>query len=92
MLQFRLTDPGPLLYHNEPILRDGVIVSQLTSGNYGHAVGGAVGLGYIPCRTPDEPVEEMLGSSYQINVAGQLVTAEAHVRPIYDPRSERVRS
>ena len=92
MLQFRLTDPGPLLYHNEPILRDGVIVSQLTSGNYGHAVGGAVGLGYIPCRTPDEPVEEMLGSSYQINVAGQLVTAEAHVRPIYDPRSDRVRS
>ena len=92
MLQFRLTDPGPLLYHNEPILRDGVIVSQLTSGNYGHAVGGAVGLGYIPCRTPDEPVAEMLGSSYQINVAGQLVTAEAHVRPIYDPRSDRVRS
>ena len=92
MLQFRLTDPGPLLYHNEPILRDGVIVSQLTSGNYGHAVGGAVGLGYIPCRTPDEPVAEMLGSSSQINVAGQLVTAEAHVRPIYDPRSDRVRS
>ena len=30
MLQFRLTDPEPLLYHNEPILRDGQIVGYLS--------------------------------------------------------------
>jgi glycine cleavage system aminomethyltransferase T len=38
-----------MLYHNEPILRDGRIVGYLTSGGYGHALGGAIGLGYVPC-------------------------------------------
>jgi len=39
MVQVRLKDPERLLFHNEPILRDGRIVSFLTSGNYGHALG-----------------------------------------------------
>ena len=39
LLQFRLSDPEPLLYHGEPILRDGRIVGHVTSGNYGHALG-----------------------------------------------------
>ena len=91
MLQFRLTDPEPLLFHNEPILRDGVIVGYLTSGNYGHALGGAVGLGYVPCRYAGETVKEMLTSTYQIDVAGRMVGAEASTGPLYDPKSQRVR-
>jgi 4-methylaminobutanoate oxidase (formaldehyde-forming) len=91
MLQFRLTDPEPLLFHNEPILRDGVIVGYLTSGNYGHALGGAVGLGYVPCRHAGETVKEMLTSKYQIDVAGRMVGAEASLSPLYDPKSQRVR-
>ncbi len=39
MVQFRLTDPEPLLYHNEPIVRDGQIVGYLSSGAYGHHLG-----------------------------------------------------
>jgi glycine cleavage system T protein len=91
MLQFRLTDPEPLLFHNEPILRDGVIVGHLTSGNYGHALGGAVGLGYVTCRYVSETVEEMLTSTYQIDVAGRMVGAEASLSPLYDPKSQRIR-
>ena len=45
MLQFRLTDPEPMLYHAEPILRDGAPAGYLTSGAYGHFLGGAMGLG-----------------------------------------------
>ncbi|WP_417807943.1 GcvT family protein [Thioclava sp.] len=91
MVQFRLTDPDPLLFHNEPILRDGVIVGFLTSGNYGHSLGGAVGLGYVPCRHVGETGKEMLTSTYQIDVAGRLVGAEASLSPLYDPKSQRVR-
>ena len=36
LMQFRLKDPEPLLYHNESILRDGEITGYLTSENYGH--------------------------------------------------------
>lgn len=90
MVQFRLKDPEPLLFHNEPILRDGKIVSFLTSGNYGHALGGAIGLGYVPCRS-DEAAAELLASDYAIDVAGRLVPAEASLAPFYDPKSTRVR-
>src|SRR5690606_36276435 len=61
LLQFCLCDPEPLLFHNEPILRNGRIVGQLTSGAYGHALGAAVGLGYVSC-CGDESVAELLGS------------------------------
>ena len=50
MVQFKLTDPEPLLYHNEPIMRNGEVVSFLTSGVYGHHLGAAMGMGYIPCE------------------------------------------
>ncbi|WP_323011008.1 FAD-dependent oxidoreductase [Paracoccus sp. (in: a-proteobacteria)] len=88
LLQFRLRDPEPLLFHNEPILRDGCIVGQLTSGAYGHTLGGAIGLGYVPCR-PDETVAELLASGWQIEVAGRLIGAEASMKPLYDPAGQR---
>ena len=50
LLQFRLTDAEPLLFHNEAVIRDGEYVSYLTSGNYGHTLGAAIGLGYVPCE------------------------------------------
>ena len=90
LVQFRLPDPEPLLYHNEPILRDGEVAGYLSSGGYGHFLGGAIGLGYVPC--PGESPEELLSSSYQIEVAGTLVAAEASLKPMYDPKSERVRA
>lgn len=89
MLQFKLTDPEPLLYHNEPILRDGEIVGYLTSGSYGHHLGGAMGLGYVPCK--GEKPADFLASTYEIDVMGTRVTAEASLKPMYDPSSERVK-
>jgi glycine cleavage system T protein len=89
MLQFRLTDPEPMLFHNEAVVRDGKIVSIVTSGNYGHALGGAIGMGYVPC--PGEGAEDVLGSTYEIEVAGVRHAAEASLAPLYDPKSERVR-
>ncbi len=89
MVQFRLTDPEPLLYHHEPILRDGVIVGYLSSGAYGHHLGRAIGMGYVPCA--GESPEQVLASAYEIDVAGTRVKAEASLKPMYDPTSVRVR-
>ena len=89
MVQFKLSDPEPLLYHNEPILRDGEIVGYLSSGGYGHALGGAIGLGYVPCK--GESAAEVLGSTYEIDVMGVKVRAEASLKPMYDPKSKRVK-
>ena len=89
LLQFKLQDAEPLLYHNEPILRDGEIVGYLTSGAYGHHLGAAMGLGYVPCA--GESASQVLESDYEIDVAGVRVAAEASLRPMYDPKSERVK-
>jgi 4-methylaminobutanoate oxidase (formaldehyde-forming) len=89
MLQFKLTDAEPLLYHNEPIVRDGEIVGYLSSGAYGHHLGGAMGLGYVPCE--GEKPADVLASTYEIDVMGTRVRAEASLKPMYDPTSERVK-
>ncbi len=90
MVQFRLTDPEPLLYHNEPVIRDGQIVGYLSSGNYGHHLGGAMGMGYVPCK--GESPDQVLASAYEIDVAGTRVTAEVSLRPMYDPKGERAKA
>ncbi len=89
LLQFQLSDPEPLLYHNEPIVRDGKIVGYLTSGNYGHTLGAAIGLGYVP--SVGEKPDQLLASTYEIEIAGKRHAAIASLRPLYDPKSERVR-
>jgi glycine cleavage system T protein len=89
MVQFRLKDPEPLLFHNEALVRDGKIVGTITSGNYGHCLGGAVGMGYVPC--PGESEADVLSSSYEIEIAGERFPSEASLKPLYDPKAERVR-
>ncbi len=90
LAQFRLADPEPLLFHNEAIVRDGEIVGTITSGNYGHYLGGAIGLGYVACAGESEA--DVLASRYEIEVAGVRVKAEASLKPMYDPKAERVRA
>ncbi len=90
MVQFMLADPEPLLYHNEPILRDGELVGYLSSGSYGHYLGAALGMGYVPCEGED--VTALLSSQYEIEIAGSRVKAKASIKPFYDPTSERMKS
>jgi 4-methylaminobutanoate oxidase (formaldehyde-forming) len=89
LLQFRLRDPEPLVFRNEGVVRDGRIVGIVTSGNYGHHLGAAVGLGYVPCE--GESAADVLASTYEIEIAGRRFPAEASLRPLYDPAGTRVR-
>ncbi|MDA0822389.1 MAG: FAD-dependent oxidoreductase, partial [Proteobacteria bacterium] len=84
-------DPEPMLYHNEPIWRDNEIVGYISSGMYGHTLGGAIGLGYVagPAGMSDEFV---LAGRYEIEVAGARVPATASLKPLYDASSSRVRA
>ena len=90
MVQFLLQDPDPMLFHNEALVRDGKIVSIITSANYGHALGAAVGMAYVPCA--GESAEQMLASRYQIEVAGRRFAAKASLEPLYDPKGERMKA
>ena len=53
LLQVRLADPGPLLFHAEPLLRDDEVVGYVRAASYGWTLGAAVALAYVEA---DEPV------------------------------------
>jgi 4-methylaminobutanoate oxidase (formaldehyde-forming) len=91
LVQFLLDDPEPMLYHNEPIRRDGTIVGYITSAMYGHTLGAAVGLGYVSNR--DEMSDDfILSGSYEIEVAGNRIPAKPSLQALYDPQGLRVRA
>ncbi len=91
LVQLRLKDAEPLIYHNEPIWREGTLVGHITSGAYGHTLGGAVGLGYVSA-IPGEVPEAVLDGHYEVEVACEKIAAEVSLRPLYDPENSKIRS
>jgi 4-methylaminobutanoate oxidase (formaldehyde-forming) len=90
LVVFTLQDPEPLLYHDEPIWRDGTLVGRLTSGAYGHTLGRAVGLGYV--EHADGVTDAFVASGrWELEIACERVPARAQLSPPYDPRGLRVR-
>ena len=80
-----------VLSGRETILRDGKIVGYLTSGVYGYTVGRPIGFGYV--RNAEGVDGDYLRRGYyELVVAKEIVKANLHLEPIYDPRNERVKS
>ncbi|MDQ4061926.1 MAG: aminomethyltransferase family protein, partial [Pseudomonadota bacterium] len=91
LLHFRLLDPEPLLYQDEPIRLDGRLVGRVTSGAYGHCLGSAVALGFVEAGDGLDP-RDLQGRSFEIEVACERFPAVASLEPFWDPRSERLRA
>jgi 4-methylaminobutanoate oxidase (formaldehyde-forming) len=90
LVQLKLNDPEPLIYHNEPIWRGNEIVGHITSAAYGHTLGGAVGLGYVSAET-GAPADSVLGDDYEVEVACERFSADVSLRPLYDPDNAKIR-
>jgi 4-methylaminobutanoate oxidase (formaldehyde-forming) len=91
LVQFLLDESEKLIYHNEPIFLNGSIVGSVTTGTYGHTLGGPVALGWVKCEK-DASTKWFEEQAYTILVAGKQVAARASLSPMYDPKSERVRA
>ena len=91
LVQFALHDPLPLLYHNEPVWRDGVIAGRITSGMFGHTLGRSLGMGYVAREDGVADAPWVAAGSYEIEVAGERYAADAALAPWYDPASARIR-
>ena len=90
LVVFTLDDPEPLLYHDEPIYRNGELVSLITHGAYAHVLGCSMGMGYLENQ---EGIDNawILSGRYEIDVEGKLITAKVHITAPYDPQGKRVR-
>ncbi len=92
LVNFKLSVDHPLLYHNEPIWRDGRAVGRITSGMFGHTIGRSLGLGYVSNAEGVASADWVGSGTYEIEVATQRFAAEASLQPFYDPGGARTRT
>jgi heterotetrameric sarcosine oxidase gamma subunit len=90
LVQFLLTSPEPLLYHNEPIWQGDRIAGYIRSGMFAHTLGAACGLGYV--TAPNGGVVGPIGADdYEIEIAGVRYPATASIKPMFDPTNARIK-
>ena len=90
LVQIMVKDPEPLMFHAEVVRRNGSAVGYIRAASYGFTLGGAVGLAMIEA---DEPVTQAYldQGRWEVDIAGTSFPAVASIRPLYDPRGERVK-
>jgi 4-methylaminobutanoate oxidase (formaldehyde-forming) len=92
LVALRLHDDDTLMYHNEPIWRDGVIVGSTTSGMYGHTIGAPLALGWVANPDGIADPDYVESGTYEVEVACERIPVTISLAPFYDPRSTRVRT
>lgn len=90
IVPFRLDDPEPLLFGNEPILCDGRDVGIIRAGAFGPTLGCSVGLGAIE-QQGGITADFLQSHRWEINVHDRRIPATPSLTPFYDPKGERVR-
>jgi 4-methylaminobutanoate oxidase (formaldehyde-forming) len=91
LLHFLIEDEAAMVYHDEPIFRDGERMGLLTSGSWGHSLDAAVGLGWATREGEGIDPAWIREGCWEIEIAGTRFPAQASLRAFYDPKSERVR-
>lgn len=92
MPQFLLEDPEPMMYYGEIIYRDGVPVGNIMAGAYGHTLGASIGVGPVESEDGTVSVDFIKSGTYEIDIAGVRYPAKVSLRPMYDPKLQRVRN
>jgi 4-methylaminobutanoate oxidase (formaldehyde-forming) len=81
-----LEDPRSVALGSEPVRVEGDLVGRVTSGGYGYTVERSIAYAYVPSTTAD------VGHLVEIEIFGEWTAGEIAAEPLYDPKSERVRS
>ena len=82
---------APMIYHEEPIYRNGVLVGSTTSGAWGHRVGASLGLGYVKCAE-GVSAEWLASGTWDVELAWKKHRATVQLQSFYDPKGERIKA
>mgnify|MGYP003383687228 CR=1 FL=1 len=84
------SDTCPMIYHEEPVYRNGVIVGSTTSGAFGHRVGRSLGLAYVK-NEAGVSADWLASGTWEVELAWKKYTAKVQFAPFYDPKGERIK-
>ncbi len=85
LCSIKLRNVGPLLHHNEPVLRDGEVVGYVTSGAFSYGQGASVGLCLISSPEDAAAKAALQAGDYAVVVEGQTVPAILSLKPFSKP-------
>lgn len=91
IVQVRVLDPEPMLYHAEVVHRDGVAVGYVRAASYGWTLGGAVGLAMVSGGGEPVTPQWLESGTWEVDIAGVRHPAAVSLRPMYDPASARIK-
>lgn len=91
IVQVLVKDPEPMMFHAEPVRRNGKPIGYVRAASYGHTLGGSIGLVMIEAG---EPVNAAYieNATWEVEIAGKLYPAVASMKPFYDPENKRIKS
>ncbi len=91
LVGFTVDDPDAILLGRETIYRDGERVGWLTSAGWGYSIGKGIGYGYVRDEHGVD-LKTIRDGNYELEVATTRFSAHAHLRPLFDPTNDRIRS
>ena len=85
------TDSNVILSGRETIYRNGERCGWLSSAGFGHTIGKFIGMGYV---RSDRYIDHdfVLSGDYELEVATKRVRANVCLKPLYDPKLEKVKT
>jgi 4-methylaminobutanoate oxidase (formaldehyde-forming) len=85
------SEGAPMMYHEEPIYRNGVIVGSTTSGAWGHRVNLSLGMGYVTAK--DGVTKDWIESgTWEVELAWKRYAARVQFASFYDPKGEKIKA
>jgi heterotetrameric sarcosine oxidase gamma subunit len=90
LVQVLVREPEPFLHHAEIVRRNGAPVGYVRAASYGHTLGGAVGLAMVDAGQP--LTQDWLDvGTWTVEIGANTYPALVSLRPLYDPRNERIK-
>jgi 4-methylaminobutanoate oxidase (formaldehyde-forming) len=91
IMQVQCRDPEPLMFHAEPVWRNGKRAGYVRAASYGFTLGGAVGLAMI--EGGDDVVDQKYldAGTWELEIAGKRYPALPSIKPLYDPEMKKVK-
>jgi glycine cleavage system aminomethyltransferase T len=81
---------APMMYHEEPIYRNGVIVGSTTSGAWGHRLARSLALAYVK-NDAGVSADWLASGTWEVELAWKKYAAKVQLAPFYDPKGEKIK-